>query len=84
MILCYDLTDCCAVGLYISDLTKRNIKETLLIMILGKVIPLHCINISSADDRVLEIDVLRAWEELDLESKWSNEVQVKVYISQLK
>jgi hypothetical protein len=71
-------------GLYISNLPKRDIKETLLITVLGKVIPLHTVKKSIADDRVLEIDVQTAWKELDLDSKWSNEVQVKVYISRIK
>ena len=56
----------------------------MLVIILGKVIPVHCLKISKADDRVLEIDVQRAWKELGLESKYNNEVGVKVFISQLK
>jgi hypothetical protein len=52
-----------------------------MIMILGKVVPLHTVSISKVDGHVLEIDVAAAWKELDLESGWSNEVEVKIYIN---
>jgi hypothetical protein len=52
-----------------------------MITILGKVVPLHTVSISKVDGNVLEIDVAAAWKELDLESGWSNEVEVKIYIN---
>jgi hypothetical protein len=70
-------------GIYISDLPKRSFIDSLLITILGEVIPVHTVSISKADSHVLEIDIERAWKELNLESKWSNEVGVKIYISPL-
>jgi hypothetical protein len=30
---------------------------------------------------VLEIDVEKSWTEMELESGWSNEVEVKIYIN---
>ncbi|TVY71546.1 putative galactinol--sucrose galactosyltransferase [Lachnellula suecica] len=68
-------------GIYISTLPKISWKDTTIIMILGKVIPVHTVTISKSDEHVLEIDVEAAWKELDLESGWSNEVEVKIYLS---
>lgn len=68
-------------GLYISTLPSISWKDALMITILGKVIPVHTITVSKADEHVLEIDVEKAWKELELESGWSNEVEVKIYIS---
>jgi hypothetical protein len=66
-----------------SDLPKRSINDTLLITILGQVVPVHTVGISKAASSTLEIDIERAWTELNLESKWSNEVDVKIYISSI-
>ena len=52
-----------------------------MITILGKVIPVHTVTVSKADEHVLEIDVETAWKEMELESGWSNEVEVKIYIN---
>jgi len=68
-------------GLYISTLPGISWKDALMITVLGKVIPVHTVSVSKADEHVLEIDVERAWKELELESGWSNEVEVKIYIS---
>jgi hypothetical protein len=70
-------------GIYISDLPKRSFIDSLLITILGEVIPVHTVSVSKVDSHVLEIDIESAWKELNLESKWSNEVEVKIYISSL-
>lgn len=69
------------IGIYISDLTERSVVDTLLVTILGLVVPVHTVSISKVAACVLEIDVERAWTELNLESRWSNEVEVKIYIS---
>jgi hypothetical protein len=53
----------------------------MIITVLGKVIPLETVNISKVDAHVLEIDVATAWKKLELESGWSNEVEVKVFIN---
>ena len=70
-----------SVGLYISTLPKISFKDSMLITIQGKVLPVHTISVSNVSEFVLEIDVEKAWNELDLESGWSNEVEVKVYIN---
>jgi hypothetical protein len=68
-------------GLYISSLPKLSYKDEMIITILGKVLPLHTVNISQANEHVLEIDIAAAWKELDLEPGWSNEVEVKIHIN---
>ena len=52
-----------------------------MIMIQGKVLPVHTIGVSKVSEYVLEIDVEKAWKEMELDSGWSNEVEVKIYIN---
>ncbi|KAF4963939.1 hypothetical protein FSARC_8074 [Fusarium sarcochroum] len=68
-------------GIYVSTLPSLTIEGDFLITIQEKVIPLRTVAISKADDHVLEIDIGKAWKELGLESRWSNDVEVKVYFS---
>ena len=68
-------------GLYISTLPDISWQDSMMITILGKVVPMGTIKISEVDQHVLEIDVERAWNEMELESGWSNEVEVKIYIN---
>jgi hypothetical protein len=71
-------------GLYISTLPQISFKHSLMITIQGKVLPVHTISISKVSEFVLEIDVEKAWAEMELESGWSNEVEVKIYINPAK
>jgi len=66
-------------GLYISDLGERTIEDDFMIIILGKVIPVQTVTIQGANS-VLEIDVERAWKEMKLDSGWSNEVSLEIFI----
>lgn len=50
-----------------------------MITILGRPIPFHTIKASDGYP-VLEIDIERAWKEMDLNSGWSNEVTVDIFI----
>lgn len=50
-----------------------------MVTIQGQPIPPHTVSIDEADSRVFKVDVEAAWNEMGLESGWSNEVQVKVY-----
>jgi hypothetical protein len=68
-------------GLYLSTLPNISFKDNLMITIQGKVLPVHTINVSKFSEFVLEIDVVKAWKELELDSGWSNEVEVKIYIN---
>jgi hypothetical protein len=69
------------VGLYISTLPQISFEDSLMITIQGKVLPIHTITVSKVSEFVLEIDVEKAWKEMELESRWSNEVEVKIYIN---
>jgi hypothetical protein len=53
----------------------------MLITILGKVIPEHTVSVSKSNPKVLEVDLETAWEEMGLDSGWSNEVGVKIFIN---
>jgi hypothetical protein len=68
-------------GLYISTLPDISWQHAMIITILGKVIPVVTVKVSTVDEHVLEVDIERAWRELDLESGWSNEVEVKIHIN---
>jgi len=71
-------------GVYISTLPDTSFKESTIISILGQVIPIHTVKVSADDAHVLEIDVERAWKEMELDSRWSNEVEVKIYLNPIR
>ena len=50
-----------------------------MITILGKPVPFHTVKASDVG-RVLEIDIEKAWHEMDLDSGWSNEVAVDIFL----
>lgn len=50
-----------------------------MITILGEPVPLHTVSINKSDNHVVNIDIAAAWEEMELQPGWSNEVEVKVY-----
>ncbi|KPM38607.1 hypothetical protein AK830_g7961 [Neonectria ditissima] len=68
-------------GIYVSTLPSMTIDGDFLATIQEKPIPADTVGISKADDHVLEIDLGKAWKEMGLESKWSNEIEIKVYFS---
>ena len=68
------------IGLYISDLPKRDIENDFFAVIFGRPIPRHCVKVSDVNENVLEIDTTRAWRETDSHASWSNEVAVEVVI----
>lgn len=57
------------------------IEGDFLVTIQEKPIPAHTATISKADNHVVEIDLGTAWQEMELESRWSNQIEVKVYFS---
>jgi hypothetical protein len=67
-------------GVYISDLKERSIEEDFFAVLFGRPIPSDCVNVSKADENVLEIDLIRAWKETDSKASWSNEVAVELVI----
>lgn len=50
-----------------------------MVTIQGQPIPPHTVSVSKADGHVLEVDLETAWKEMDLDSGWANEVEVKIY-----
>lgn len=66
-------------GIYISNLQSKSLEDDILIMMSGKVIPVHTVTISS-EAPVLEIDVEKAWDEMGLEPGWGNEISVEVFV----
>ncbi|ROW14847.1 hypothetical protein VPNG_03820 [Cytospora leucostoma] len=68
-------------GIYISKLPELDLADDFLATIQGQVIPPHTVSINKASDKILEIDVEKAWTELDLKPGWSNQVEVKLYFS---
>lgn len=68
------------VGLYVSELPSRSIDKDFMIMIFGRPIPVHCVRVNEVCDRLLEIDVERAWKENEERAGWSNEVSIEVFM----
>lgn len=66
-------------GVYISALPDLSVKEDFMATIQGQPLPPHTVSVDEADGNVLKVDVETAWNEMRLESGWSNEVEVKIY-----
>ncbi|KAJ6082468.1 hypothetical protein N7499_007342 [Penicillium canescens] len=69
------------VGIYMSDLPDRSIARNFMVMIQGQPIPQKTVwKEGGKDGNVLAIDVLTAWKMMKLNSGWSNEVFVQVFV----
>jgi hypothetical protein len=66
-------------GIFISDLGSRN-EEDLMVVILARPVPRATVKKADGDERVLEVDVERAWKEMELRHGWSNEVEVEIFV----
>ena len=66
-------------GLYISSLTQKSVENDVMVMISEKAVPMHTVTIAKQAP-VLEIDIETAWNEMELEAGWSNEVRVLVLV----
>ncbi|OAA62064.1 raffinose synthase protein [Niveomyces insectorum RCEF 264] len=67
-------------GLYVSALPRLTVADNFLATLRGVTIPPHCVAVSAQDAHVLEIDLARAWADMDQAPSYSNEVQLTVYI----
>ncbi|PGH14700.1 hypothetical protein AJ79_02866 [Helicocarpus griseus UAMH5409] len=71
-------------GIYVSDLGTRTVQEDFMVMLSGRAVPVHTVQLKSAPgavgQTVLAIDVAAAWKEMGLSSGWSNEVVVQVFM----
>lgn len=68
-------------GLYISHLSSLSIADDFIATISGRVIPPSTVSISQHSEKILEIDVEKAWREVGAPVGWGNEVDVKVYFT---
>jgi hypothetical protein len=66
------------IGVYISTLERLNIEDDFMVAIEDQPVALETVKASEDDNRVLEIDVEKGWEQLGLSSMPRNEVHVKV------
>ncbi|KAJ9633833.1 hypothetical protein H2204_006618 [Knufia peltigerae] len=72
-------------GIWLSDVQSSSRKvEDLMVMIQGKPVPEDTVRLDTKnvpkESGVLEVDVERAWNEMELDSGWSNEVGVDVFL----
>ncbi|KAF9875824.1 raffinose synthase Sip1 [Colletotrichum karsti] len=65
-------------GIYISVLPELTIEDDFLVTIQNQVIPVQTVVVCGTDDKVLEINIEKAWEEMSLHPGWANEVEVTV------
>ena len=56
-----------------------SILDNFIATIQEKVIPPHTVSLCSHDEHVVEVDLEAAWNEMELQPGWSNEVEVKLY-----
>lgn len=68
-------------GIYFSDLRDREIATDFMVLILGLPVPRKTVWKESDGATVLAIDLLAAWKDMKLDSGWSNEVFVQVFVS---
>ncbi|KAJ5532364.1 Raffinose synthase [Penicillium frequentans] len=69
-------------GIYLSDLKDREIAQDFMVMILGKPVPQKTVwKEGGEDSQVLAIDVLGAWKAMKLDSGWSNEAFIQIFVS---
>lgn len=55
--------------------------QDFMVTIQGEPVPWHTISLSSGSDLVFQVDVDRAWYELDAHSGWNNDVRIQVSFS---
>lgn len=69
-------------GIYISDLQDRSIADDFMVMILGQPIPRKTVwKVGEEKATVLAVDVLAAWKAMKLDSGWSNEAFVQIFVA---
>lgn len=65
-------------GIWISNIGERKVDQ-FMVMLRGLAIPVERVKIDE-ENGVLEVDVQGAWEDLNLDAGWNNEVRVDVFI----
>jgi hypothetical protein len=72
-------------GIWLSDVQSSARKvEDMMVLILGKPVPPHVVKLNTdhgpQGSGVVEIDVDTAWNEMELDPGWSNEIGVDVFL----
>jgi hypothetical protein len=57
-------------GVYVSDLKDRSIEDDFFAVMFGRPIPSDCVKVSDVSENVLEIDLVKAWQETDQKASW--------------
>ncbi|KAK4193272.1 putative galactinol--sucrose galactosyltransferase 6 [Podospora australis] len=65
-------------GIWISTLDRLDLMNDFMVTIQGQPLPPHTVKTNGKNSRILEVDIETAWTEMELESGWANEVEVKV------
>ena len=65
-------------GIWISNIGERKVDQ-FMVMLRGLAIPVERVKIDE-ENGVLEIDVQGAWEDLNLDAGWNNEVGIDVFV----
>lgn len=68
-------------GIWIEELHTVDLGRNTFVLLQGSPVPFHCVGRSERDERVLEIDVERAWNEMQLVGGFDNEVGVELFLS---
>ena len=68
-------------GIYFSNLQDRSIARNFMVTIYGRAVPRKTVWKEGGEDaKVLAVDVFSAWKAMGMESGYSNEVVVQVYV----
>ena len=72
-------------GIWLSDVQSRQRKvEEMMVIMQGRAVPQHVVSFNTEycpdGSGMLEIDVDKAWKEMELDSGWNNEVGVDVFL----
>ncbi|KAJ5142854.1 uncharacterized protein N7515_001641 [Penicillium bovifimosum] len=68
-------------GIYFSELHGKSLAGNFMVMILGRPVPEKTVWMEGGENaNVLAIDVLKAWKDMKLDSGWSNEAFVQVFV----
>ena len=66
-------------GIYVSTLAAKEVERDVMVMMQGRGLPLETVR-KGEEASVLEIDIEKAWAQMELEPGWGNEVGVEVFV----
>ncbi|QIW97208.1 hypothetical protein AMS68_002726 [Peltaster fructicola] len=67
-------------GLYISTLPEKSVADDFFVLMYGKPVPQACVSINKVSDKLLEIDIEKAWKQNAETPGWSNEVSIEIFM----